>query len=196
MLGWGRFSQAHSQPEANSLARRGEIGAGGILFPMASLPRADLEKDLGVEPPMITQYSGEGRWDGVPVLPYKEDGTLFKSITRQLLFPGAHDLPVELRYFEIGPEGHSTLERHDHAHLVVVNRGAGRVLVRDAVFEIGLNDVVQIPPLTWHQFRPLGGETFGFLCVVSAERDRPQRPSAAELEMLQSVPEVAEFIRV
>lgn len=136
------------------------------------------------------------RWDGVELLPYKEDGTIFKSVTRQVMFHGGHDLPVELRYFEVGPEGHSTLERHEHAHLVVINRGSGQVLVKDEIFEVGPNDVVHIPPMTWHQFRATHREPLGFLCVVSTERDRPQRPGPEDLEILKSNPEVAEFIRV
>lgn len=145
---------------------------------------------------MIKRHSGAFNWDGVSVLPYKEDGTHFKTVTRQVLFHGGHDLPVELRYFEIGPGGHSTLERHEHAHLVMIARGRGRVLVRDQVYPVGLNDVVEIAPLTWHQFQPDEGEHLGFLCVVSTERDRPQRPTPADLEMLQSVAAVAEFIKV
>lgn len=130
------------------------------------------------------------------MLPYKEDGTIFKSVTRQLLFAGAYDLPVELRYFEVGIEGHSTLERHAHAHLVVVNRGSGKAMVGDVVSDVGMNDVVHIPPMTWHQFRATNGEPLGFLCVVSTARDRPQRPGEAELEDIKRNPDVAHFVRV
>lgn len=144
--------------------------------------------------PSVRSHSGY-RWHGVDLLPYKEDGNVFRNVTRQILYHGEHDLPVELRYFEVGIDGHSTLERHEHAHLVVVNRGSGRVLVADRVFEIGLNDVVQIPPMTWHQFRATNAEPLGFLCVVSRDRDRPQRPGPNELEDLRRHPEVAEFIR-
>ena len=51
--------------------------------------------------PMIRHSDGAHRWDGVDVHPYKEDGTLFKSVTRQTLFHGGDDLLVELRYFEV-----------------------------------------------------------------------------------------------
>jgi quercetin dioxygenase-like cupin family protein len=144
---------------------------------------------------MIRKH-GHFSWEGIQIHPYKEDGTLFKSVTRQTLFSGGHDLPVELRYFEVGVGGHSTLERHQHSHLVTIIRGSGRVLVGDEVTEVCCNDVVHIPPMTWHQFRPDPGEELGFLCIVSVERDRPQRPSEADLEHLNAQPEVAEFIRV
>ncbi|HVT11294.1 MAG TPA: cupin domain-containing protein [Fimbriimonadaceae bacterium] len=144
---------------------------------------------------MIRHQEDECRWEGVEVRPYKEDGNVFKSVTRQTLFEGAHDLPVELRYFEVGEGGHSTLERHEHSHLVMVVRGSGQVLVGDAISEIGMRDLVHIPPMTWHQFRATKGEPLGFLCVVNAERDRPQRPGEAEMAELSQDPNVAEFIR-
>jgi quercetin dioxygenase-like cupin family protein len=143
---------------------------------------------------MVRHHGGDFTWEGVDVLPYKEDGTIFKNVTRQVLFHGDHDLPVELRYFEVGPWGHSTLERHQHAHAVTIIRGCGKVLVADSVTSIGLYDVVTVPPLTWHQFRA-ADEPLGFLCVVNQERDRPQRPGERELEQLRRNPLVAEFIR-
>ena len=145
---------------------------------------------------MIRQQREKYRWDGVEVHPYKEDGTHFKSITRQTLFNGVENLPVELRYFEVQPGGHSTLERHNHAHLVTIIRGKGQVLVGDQVSEIGLYDMVTVPPMTWHQFRASREDLLGFLCVVSTERDKPQRPGTDELEQLRSNNLVGEFIRV
>lgn len=144
---------------------------------------------------MIQRQTGSYRWEGVDVHPYKEDGTVFKAVTRQTLFKGGHDLPVEFRYFEVGADGHSTLERHQHAHVVMVIRGSGEVLVGDDVSEIHTHDLVQIPPFTWHQFRATHGEELGFLCIVSQERDRPQRPGPVELEHLRESEEVGEFIR-
>lgn len=145
---------------------------------------------------MIRHEAEPYRWDQIELMPYKETGSHFKSITRQTLFTGDHDLPVELRYFEVAPGGHSTLERHEHAHLVVVIRGCGKVLVGQQIASIGGHDLVEIPPLTWHQFQATGDEPLGFLCVVSQERDRPERPSGQTLDELMANPWVAEFIRV
>lgn len=151
--------------------------------------------DLTSQPPFLKSQD-DFRWEGVEVLPYKEDGTIFKSVTRQVLFHGIENLPVELRYFEVGVDGHSTLERHEHAHLVVVNRGSGRVMVGDEIGDVAMNDVVHVPPMTWHQFRATNGEPLGFLCVVSQKRDRPQRPDAQQVAALRENTVVGEFIRV
>ncbi len=142
------------------------------------------------------RHSDQYTWEGVDIHPYKETGTHFKSIHRQTIFKGGDDLSVEFRYFEIAPGGHSTLERHQHTHLVMIIQGSGHVLVGDKVTEIGMHDVVRVGPLTWHQFRATKGEKLGFLCVVSTDRDKPQRPGPSEVEELNETPEVAEFIRV
>src|SRR4029079_17920440 len=102
-----------------------------------------------------------------------------KSVTRQTLFQGEGSLPVEFRYFEVGAGGHSTLARHEHQHVVMIIRGSGHVLVGEEIGAIGTHDVVHIPAMTWHQFRATNGEELGFLCVVSCERDRPERPDGS-----------------
>jgi quercetin dioxygenase-like cupin family protein len=137
------------------------------------------------------------RWEDIPVLAYKEEGgTHFKAISRQVLFSGTDKLGAELRYFEIAPGGHSTLERHEHIHSVVVVRGKGRALVGTEIHDLGQNSLVYIPSHTWHQFRAAEHESLGFLCLVCSLRDKPQRPDATEIKALKAVPEVADFIRV
>ena len=140
------------------------------------------------------RHVGDFRWDGVPVEDYKLEGTHFRDVTRQVLFRGGG--ASELRYFEVQPEGWTTLERHRHVHEVMILRGAGRALVGDEVFEVRPFDLVRVPPLQWHQFRAAPDESLGFLCLVDRERDRPQRPSESELAELRRKPEVAAFVRV
>ncbi len=134
------------------------------------------------------------RWQGVDVLAYKEDGAApFKAITRQVLF-AEPELACELRYFEMAAGGYSTLERHEHAHGVMILKGHGTCLVGGQVRAVKPNDLVAIPPMTWHQFRAGAGEPMGFLCMVNAERDKPQLPTADELAALKTDPAVAAFL--
>ena len=138
---------------------------------------------------------GAGLWDEVPVLAYKQDGTApFRDVTRQVLFEHAA-LGCQLRYFEVAPGGHSTLERHEHMHAVMVLRGRGRALVGGQVFAVDLHDLVEVPALAWHQFRADTEQPLGFLCMVNAARDRPQLPDAEALRGLHADPLVAAFIR-
>jgi quercetin dioxygenase-like cupin family protein len=134
------------------------------------------------------------RWEGVAHQPYKQDGSApFKDISRQVLF---HEdaLACELRYFDMDAGGYSTLERHEHAHAVMILRGSGDCLVGDEVRSIKQFDLVSIPAWQWHQFRATKGEPLGFLCMVNVQRDRPQLPTAEDLAQLEQIPAVAEFL--
>ena len=134
------------------------------------------------------------RWQDVTFLPYKEEGAApFRSVTRQVLFQDP-ELLCELRYFEVAPGGYSTLERHHHTHGVMILRGAADVLVGNDVRHVETFDLVHIPPMTWHQFRTTGGTPMGFLCMVNAERDRPQLPGEEDLEKLRRHAKVAAFL--
>ena len=134
------------------------------------------------------------RWDGVAYLPYKEEGSApFRAISRQVLF-SQPELGCEWRYFEMEPHGHSTLERHEHAHAVMILRGSGHVLVGTEVRPVQTHDLISIPAWTWHQFRATGEEHLGFLCMVNVVRDRPQLPTEADLAVLNARPIIAEFL--
>jgi quercetin dioxygenase-like cupin family protein len=143
----------------------------------------------------VRPQRGAGRWHGVEALRYKAEGSApFRDITRQVLFQDAA-LGCELRYFEMQPGGYSTLERHEHAHAVMIQRGAGRVLIGERIHEVTEHDLVHIPAMTWHQFRAPDHAAFGFLCMVNAVRDRPQLPGDEALEALRHDPAIAAFIR-
>jgi len=144
--------------------------------------------------PSFRPVTGEFRWEAVAHQPYKQDGSApFKDISRQVLF---HDdsLACELRYFEMDASGYSTLERHEHAHAVMILRGRGECMVGDEVRPVKQFDLVSIPAWKWHQFRATEGEPMGFLCMVNVQRDRPQLPTADELAALKSVPAIRAFL--
>jgi mannose-6-phosphate isomerase-like protein (cupin superfamily) len=143
--------------------------------------------------PCIRAFN-EFRWDNVEHRPYKEEGSApFRDISRQVLFE-EQALGCEMRYFEMGSDGYSTLERHEHMHGVMIFRGRGQCMLGNKVHEVKAGDLITIPAWTWHQFRATRGEPLGFLCMVNHERDRPQLPSEADLASIRTVPEVAAFL--
>jgi quercetin dioxygenase-like cupin family protein len=159
------------------------------------MDRPDEKSAEKMQAALFRAFAENFRWDDVPILAYKEEGSApFKSITRQVLFKD-DTLRCELRYFEVAPGGYSTLERHEHSHGVMILRGAADVLVGDTVRTVKTHDLVRIPPMTWHQFRTRGEEPMGFLCMVNVERDKPQLPTDADLETLRRNPAVATFLR-
>ena len=130
---------------------------------------------------IVRHHDGNFHWEGVDVLAYKQEGSApFKDVTRQVLFE-PEGLPAQLRYFEVAPGGHTTLERHEHVHAVMVIRGRGECLVGDKAYKLREHDLVSVPPMTWHQFRAAADAPLGFLCLVSSERDRPQLPAEHEI---------------
>src|SRR5437588_7241280 len=155
----------------------------------------DMDERTAARGPAIhRKATPEYRWEGVERLPYKEDDrALFKSVSRQTLFSDP-DMAGELRYFEVAPGGFSTLERHQHMHGVLILRGRGHCLVGDEVKALETRDLVTVPPMTWHQFRATADEPLGFLCMVNAERDKPQLPSADDVKRLRRNPAIAAFL--
>ena len=134
------------------------------------------------------------RWDDVAHMPYKEEGSApFKAISRQVLF-AEPQLGCELRYFEMAPDGYSTLERHEHMHAVMILRGHGHCLVGEDVREVKPFDLITIPAWTWHQFRASHDAPMGFLCMVNQVRDKPQLPTAEQRAALAADPKIAAFL--
>lgn len=136
------------------------------------------------------------RWDDVPVKTYKPEGTHFRDVTRQVLFEGDAGFPTQVRYFEIAPGGHSTFERHEHPHAVLILRGRGRALVGETVASVAPFDLVHVPPMTWHQFLAAPDAPLGFVCLVPCDRDRPMRPTPDEAAALRTHPALRDFIRL
>jgi quercetin dioxygenase-like cupin family protein len=146
------------------------------------------------QPPLFRPARDNFRWDAVAHQPYKQDGSApFKDISRQVLFH-EDSLGCELRYFEMDAGGYSTLERHEHAHAVMILRGHGECLLGEEVRTVKPLDLVSIPSWTWHQFRATAGEPLGFLCMVNVLRDRPQLPTEEDLARIKTVPAVARFL--
>ena len=80
----------------------------------------------------------------------------------------------DLRYFELSPNGYTSLEKHAHTHTIIGVRGRGMAWIAGEEIDVRPNDVVYIDTLEPHQLRNPGPEPFGFYCIVDHNRDRPQ----------------------
>lgn len=116
-------------------------------------------------------------WPAIDVEAYKETTESWRGVTRRELVGKRGESPLfQVRYFEIAPGGYSTLEKHRHEHVVVAQRGRGEVQFGRMIYRLEVGDVVYVAPDDPHQFRNPddADEPFGFLCIVNAERDRPE----------------------
>jgi quercetin dioxygenase-like cupin family protein len=94
----------------------------------------------------------------------------------------------EVRYFEVPPGAVTRLEKHEHEHYVIVGAGVGQAIVGETVREVRLHDVVYVAPLQPHQFVNRGDATFGFFCIVTADRDFSQELAPDEIARLMASP--------
>ena len=123
-------------------------------------------------------YRHDGNFDWKQITPadYKPTDDSWKGVSRRV-FVGetGESTQFHVRYFEVEKGGYTTLEQHEHEHVVTVMRGRGLAVVGCKEFEMNFGDVLYVGPNDPHQFRNDDGpEPFGFLCVVNAVRDRPR----------------------
>lgn len=160
-------------------------------------PRPDADAEPRVDGSRVIR-AADFRWQGVTLREYKDPAPHYRDVTRQTLLGDADADPalgVQLRYFEVAPGGHSTLERHAHPHAVVVLRGRGEVLLDARAEPVREGDCVYIGPHTWHQFLAAADAPLGFLCVVDRQRDRPVLPTAQDLAALRAIPALRDKLR-
>lgn len=137
------------------------------------------------------------RWEEIPTQPYKETVADWARAVRCVLVgAGQEATDFHLRYFEVAPEGYTSLETHAHAHVIVTLRGKGIVIAGQRRFDVTAFDAVYIAPGDPHQFVNAGSEPFGFLCIVDAVRDRPRSLTAEEIERLRRNPRLRDVIRI
>lgn len=103
-------------------------------------------------------------WEGVPDKVVDVPG-----VTGKVLVGPGDDAPnFRIRYFRIESGSSSSLEQHSHDHGVFILHGRARVQMGAEEVEVGPQDVVYIPGDELHQFRAIGDEPLGFLCVIPA----------------------------
>jgi quercetin dioxygenase-like cupin family protein len=139
-------------------------------------------------------------WDGVMPAGYAAEnsdgaGRTWRDTTRHIIKGKEEGGAFDVRYFEVGVDGFTSLECHTHIHSVICVRGRGYALVGNSVSKIKPFDHVYVPPNTPHQFVNAGKTPFGFLCIVDAQRDRPRALTPEELAALQRRKRIAAKLR-
>lgn len=125
--------------------------------------------------PRRLAFRRDWSWEGRESSPYKDAGDVaFRGVRRvELVGRFGERTRSDLRYFEVEPGGHTSLEKHVHTHVVIGARGEGVLLLGDRRMPLRHLDVACVGPLEAHQLRNEMSEPFGFFCVVDHDRDRP-----------------------
>ena len=104
-------------------------------------------------------------WEGKAPEEYVTETAKGASIN-WLIGPREEAPHFAIRYIEVEPGGHTSLDNHEHEHGVMILKGKGRVLMGQEEVEVGFGDILFVPGSERHRFRNAGDEPFGFLCVI------------------------------
>ncbi|KWT95165.1 RuBisCO large subunit C-terminal-like domain-containing protein [Candidatus Magnetominusculus xianensis] len=157
---------ANPAPKSGTAVSSCDINAGGITATN--------------RPNIHIVFGDDYRWDGIKPMVYKSGGEFdFKDITRHELVGKNGELAdFDLRYFEIGQGGYSSLEKHVHIHVIICVRGTGTLICEENSYVLRPFDIAYVPPLHVHQLRNDGSDgVFGFFCIVNHLRDKPLMPT-------------------
>ena len=138
----------------------------------------------------FARFHNDYSWQGVEREAYKQgaEEQEWQGIVRQVLVGKMQEATAfQVRYFEIAPGGYSSLEKHEHTHVVIAVRGKGKAILGKTVHMMAPLDAVYVAPWTPHQFLATAEESFGFLCIVEAERDSSQPLTPQEQQIAITV---------
>ena len=137
-------------------------------------------------------------WEFTKKIEYKADGlgNTFYQVTRQNIIGMQDGVGFETRYFECGRGGYTTLEKHEHVHIVMALRGHGKAIIGQEVYELKPYDFVIVPPWTPHQFINTSIKAFGFICCVNVCRDKYTLLTEEEVNQLHHIKDVHEYIKI
>jgi len=79
-----------------------------------------------------------------------------------------------LRVIEVAPGGHTPDHTHAFEHENFVIEGKGRVQINGEWHDVGVGDVVFVPPHTQHTYANTGDTPFKFLCGIPVSRLMPK----------------------
>jgi len=140
-------------------------------------------------------------WQGIKTIEYKPKNQKdmkisFNDVKRQNIFESKDGINFDMRYFECALGGYTSLEKHEHAHVVMVMRGKGQVIIGQDVYDVNPYDLFVIPSYKPHQLINTGDEPFGFVCTVNAVRDKFQLLSKDEIDALKKIKKVDAAMRI
>jgi ribulose-bisphosphate carboxylase large chain len=131
---------------------------------------------LNAQRSKIYRHKDNFKWSGAKTEKYKQKEGGWSSIARNVLIGNQGETcNFHLRYFEIEPNGYSSLESHKHEHVVICIRGKGKIRMNNKYYSLNYLDTAYVAPNIVHQLTNPYDEPFGFFCIVNAKRDKPKQ---------------------
>lgn len=104
-------------------------------------------------------------WEGVQ--PQEYDAPDVQGVEGKVIIGPQDGNPnYFVRYFHVEPGGQTSLDQHEHDHGVYIIHGRAEVLLGDETVEVEPQDIVYVPGNEIHQFRAIGPDPLGFLCII------------------------------
>jgi quercetin dioxygenase-like cupin family protein len=116
----------------------------------------------------VHRFIGRGNqfeWEGVTENHYDAPDVV-GVVKKVLLGPSEGARDFRIRYFHVEPGGNTSLDQHAHDHGVIILHGSASALLGEEEVVLGPWDVVHVPGDEIHQFRALGDDPLGFICVI------------------------------
>ena len=104
-------------------------------------------------------------WEGILPKTYEADDVTGVE-AKVIIGPQDGNPNYYVRYFRVEPGGQTSLDQHEHDHGVFILHGRTEVLLGEETFQLEPQDIVYVPGMEVHQFRAVGPEPLGFLCIV------------------------------
>jgi len=141
-------------------------------------------------------------WDTINLIDYKNVSeksdikVTFNNITRQNIITKKDGVDFEVRLFECGSYGFSTLEKHQHTHIVMIARGTGKVIIGKNIYDAKPFDFFIIPEWHPHQLINTAKTPFAFFCTVNAKRDNFKLLSNEEIGQLRKNKDIDKWVKI
>jgi quercetin dioxygenase-like cupin family protein len=93
--------------------------------------------------------------------------TCCKNTTLKELTPKEIGIPnLNIKLFEMHPNGHSPLHQHPELHRIFITDGAGTIFDGQKDTTIQTGDIIYIEPNELHQLKTVGEKPLKFICLT------------------------------
>ncbi|MFA4966263.1 MAG: cupin domain-containing protein [Thermoleophilia bacterium] len=109
-----------------------------------------------------------GKLDDAPAWPVAGEGVA-EVVKRVLVSPAEGWEGWVMRFFEVGPGGHTPRHTHAWPHINFVASGSGRLYLDGEDHALSAGSYAYVPGGDEHQFINGGEEPLAFICIVPVE---------------------------